>query len=67
MVAILALILLVQPEPFEDSYITKEKIHIQLPDMPNMGYGVVGQKGFFDIFTVRFDLLKEEIELKERK
>ncbi len=30
-------------------------------------YGVVGQRGFFDKFIVRFDLLKEEIELKERK
>lgn len=32
-----------------------------------MPYGIVGQNGFFDIFTVKFDLLKEEIELKERK
>jgi hypothetical protein len=31
------------------------------------GYGVVGQKGFFDNFIVRFDLLKEEIELKPRR
>lgn len=30
-------------------------------------YGVVGQKGFFDIFVVKFDLIKEEIELKERR
>lgn len=30
-------------------------------------YGVVGQRGFFDIFVVKFDLMKEEIELKERK
>lgn len=30
-------------------------------------YGVVGQKGFFDTFVVKFDLLKEEIELKQRK
>jgi len=28
---------------------------------------VVGQRGFFDIFVVKFDLLKEEVELKERK
>lgn len=36
--------------------------------LPNSqyNYGVVGQKGFFDIFVVKFDLLKEEIELKER-
>jgi len=38
-----------------------------LSNIASMGYGVVGQKGFFDIFTVKFDLLKEEIELKERK
>ena len=30
-------------------------------------YGVVGQRGFFDKFIIKFDLLKEEIELKERK
>lgn len=30
-------------------------------------YGVVGQGGFFDLFVVKFDLLKEEIELKPRK
>ncbi len=29
-------------------------------------YGVVGQKGFFDLFVVKFDLLKEEVELKPR-
>ena len=29
-------------------------------------YGVVGQRGFFDKFIVKFDLLKEEIELKNR-
>ena len=29
-------------------------------------YGNVGQVGFFDEFVVKFDLLKEEIELKER-
>lgn len=31
------------------------------------GYGIVGQKGFFDIFIVKFDLIKEEIELKNRR
>ena len=30
-------------------------------------YGVVGQRGFFEKFTVKFDLKKEEIELKEHK
>ena len=44
---------------------------IEVGFMPNvsghiMQYGVVGQKGFFDIFTVKFDLLKSEVELKTR-
>lgn len=38
-----------------------------LPRMARMGYGVVGQKGFFDLFVVKFDLQKEEVELIERK
>ena len=38
-----------------------------LPDMPPLGYGVVGQHGFFDHFIVRFDLGREEIELTARK
>ena len=39
-----------------------------MPDVAGrvMPYGVVGQKGFFNLFTVKFDLLKEEIELKSR-
>lgn len=36
-------------------------------DIAKHGYAVLGQKGFFDIFVVKFDLAKEEIELKERK
>ncbi len=32
-----------------------------------MPYGIVGQKGFFENFIVKFDLLKEEIELKRRE
>lgn len=35
-------------------------------DIAKRGYGVLGQKGFFDNFVVKFDLLKEEIELKPR-
>ena len=31
----------------------------------DFGHGVLGQNGFFDLFIVKFDLLKEEIELKE--
>ncbi len=37
-----------------------------LKEMGQYAYGVVGQKGFFDIFVVKFDLVKEEIEIKER-
>lgn len=37
-----------------------------LEDIGKYAYGVVGQKGFFDIFIVKFDLLKKEIELKPR-
>lgn len=29
--------------------------------------GILGQYGFFDIFVVKFDLVKKEIELKSRK
>ena len=38
-----------------------------LPNMTPLGYGVLGQKGFFDRFIVKFDLMKEEIELKQRR
>lgn len=37
-----------------------------LPRMGRFGYGVVGQKGFFHFFIVKFDLRREEIELKIR-
>ena len=37
-----------------------------LKSMGRLGYGVVGQKGFFDIFVVKFDLKKEIVELKPR-
>ena len=35
-----------------------------MPDMPPFGYGVVGQRGFFDLFKVTFDRKKTEVELK---
>lgn len=35
-------------------------------DVAKHGFGILGQKGFFDIFTVKFDYTKEEIELKEK-
>lgn len=36
-------------------------------DIPLFGYGVLGQKGFFDKFIVKFDLSRAEIELKPRR
>mgnify|MGYP001607964096 FL=1 len=36
-------------------------------DIAKHGFGILGQKGFFDIFVVKFDLVKEEIELKEKQ
>jgi len=36
-------------------------------DIAKHGYGVLGQKGFFDIFVVKFDFLREEIELNPRE
>lgn len=38
-----------------------------LSNVSRFGYGVVGQRGFFDQFIVMFDFLKEEIELTKRK
>ncbi|SRR5258708_24097803 len=35
-----------------------------LKNIGQYGYGVVGQNGFFDLFTIKFDLLKKEIEIK---
>ena len=32
-----------------------------------MPYGIVGQAGFFENFVVKFDLMKEEIEIKQRE
>ena len=39
-----------------------------MPDVAGkvMPYGIVGQKGFFENFIVKFDLKKEEIELQPR-
>jgi hypothetical protein len=39
-----------------------------MPDVAGhvMPYGIVGQKGFFDNFVIKFDLLKEEVEFKRR-
>lgn len=35
-------------------------------DISKDGFGILGQKGFFDIFVVKFDLMKEMVELKPR-
>lgn len=35
--------------------------------MEEDGYGIVGQKGFFELFVVKFDLKAEEIELKIKR
>lgn len=35
-------------------------------DIAKHGYGILGQKGFFDVFQVQFDLKKETVELKPR-
>ena len=39
-----------------------------MPDVAGrvMPYGLVGQKGFFENFIVKFDLLKAEVDLKAR-
>lgn len=36
-------------------------------DISKNGYGILGQKGFFDSFVVKFDLNKNEIDLKPRR
>lgn len=36
-------------------------------DIAKHGFGILGQKGFFDLFSIKFDLVKEDIELKEKK
>ncbi len=38
-----------------------------MPNMPTLGYGVVGQRGFFDLFKVTFDFLTAEAELRPYK
>lgn len=36
-------------------------------DIGKRGTGILGQKGFFDRFAVKFELMKESIELSEKK
>lgn len=40
------------------------KIEVGFMDIRSNSYGIVGQKGFFNIFVVKFNLLKKTIELK---
>jgi len=35
-------------------------------DISKSGYGILGQEGFFDLFSIKFDLTKEEVEIKEK-
>lgn len=44
----------------------KFKIEVGFMNISTNSYGIIGQKGFFDKFVVKFDLNKKEIELKER-
>ncbi|MDP2951537.1 MAG: hypothetical protein Q8N55_04085 [bacterium] len=37
-----------------------------LPKIATLGYGVLGQKGFFDIFQIKFDYCKGIIEVKPK-
>jgi len=47
---------------------SKQKILVAFSyDIASSGYGLLGQKGFFDLFSVKFDLQKEEIELKDKR
>lgn len=36
-------------------------------DIAKYGFAILGQKGFFDLFTVKFDLKKEIIELTPKQ
>lgn len=35
-------------------------------DIAKHGYGILGQKGFFNLFSVKFDYRKSEVEIKEK-
>jgi len=36
-------------------------------DIAKWGHGILGQKGFFDMFSIKFDYQKEDIEIKEKR
>lgn len=51
--------------------IGKQSFETEVGFMPNLGgnivsYGIVGQKGFFDRFIIKFDYSKEEVEIIEK-
>jgi hypothetical protein len=35
-------------------------------DIAKHGYGILGQKGFFNLFVVKFDYRKAEVEIKAK-
>lgn len=43
------------------------KMNVIFAEISEFGHGLLGQKGFFDNFIVKFDRAKEEIELTSRK
>lgn len=45
----------------------KYKTDVGFMNLRNQSFGIVGQKGFFDKFTVKFDLQEEEIEIKYKR
>ena len=36
-----------------------------MPPLSQNGHGLLGQRGFFNLFTVKFNYSKQDIELKE--
>ena len=42
------------------------KVDVAFGKLGDFGHGVVGQKGFFDSFIVKFNYTKEEVELKQK-
>lgn len=36
-----------------------------MPEMSTQNFGILGKKGFFDVYQVKFSYLKGELELKE--
>ncbi len=52
--------------------ISEQSFETDVGFMPNLGgnivsYGIVGQKGFFDKFIIKFDYVNGEVEIKQKK